>query len=125
MERVLVLDKNQQPLMPCLPQRTRLLIEPGKVVIFRRYPFTNLCCQTPEKNHCIDARYIGKSPPVKLKITGIRPLLTERTAIAMLPGLSPQQFYHLERPPYQTASPMPATTKLSTAMMDVSMGEER
>ncbi len=155
MERVLVIDKNQQPLMPCRMNRVRLIIKPEKVVIFRyhnnrhieyqqgelfrrlkdkRLPVeTNtggliefrICRQTLEKNHWLDARNIGKSPPVKLQITGIKPLLTERTAIAMLPGPSPQQFYHLERPPYQTASPMPATTKLSTAMVDVSMGEER
>lgn len=38
--RVLVLDKNQQPLMPCHPARARELLSEGKAAVFRRYPFT-------------------------------------------------------------------------------------
>ena len=38
--RVLVLDKNRQPLMPCHPARARALLREGKAAVFRRFPFT-------------------------------------------------------------------------------------
>lgn len=38
--RVFVLDKNKQPLMPCHPARARTLLAKGKAAVFRRYPFT-------------------------------------------------------------------------------------
>jgi len=38
--RVLVLDKNRQPLMPCHPARARELLRDGKAAVFRRQPFT-------------------------------------------------------------------------------------
>jgi len=38
--RVLVLDKNRQPLMPCHPARARELLRKGKAAVFRRHPFT-------------------------------------------------------------------------------------
>lgn len=38
--RVLVLDKNGQPLMPCHPARARQLLRRGKAAVFRRFPFT-------------------------------------------------------------------------------------
>ncbi len=37
--RVLVLDRNRQPLMPCHPARARELLREGKAAVFRRYPF--------------------------------------------------------------------------------------
>lgn len=40
MQRVLVLDKNEQPLMPCHPARARELLKTGKAQIFRHTPFT-------------------------------------------------------------------------------------
>ena len=40
MQRVFVLDKNKQPLMPCHPTRARELLTKGKAAVFRRYPFT-------------------------------------------------------------------------------------
>jgi 5-methylcytosine-specific restriction endonuclease McrA len=40
MQRVFVLDKNKQPLMPCHPARARQLLRSGKAAVFRRYPFT-------------------------------------------------------------------------------------
>jgi len=40
MQRVLVLDKNRQPLMPCHPARARELLKHGKAAVFRRFPFT-------------------------------------------------------------------------------------
>ena len=40
MQRVLVLDSNQQPLMPCQPARARKLLRKGKAAVWRRYPFT-------------------------------------------------------------------------------------
>jgi len=38
--RVLVLDRNRQPLMPCHPARARELLRDGKAAVFRRQPFT-------------------------------------------------------------------------------------
>lgn len=40
MQRVLVIDRNQQPLMPCFPARARELLRSGKAAVFRRYPYT-------------------------------------------------------------------------------------
>ena len=40
MQRVLVIDSNKQPLMPCRPARARALLNKGKAKVFRRYPFT-------------------------------------------------------------------------------------
>lgn len=38
--KVLVLDTNRKPLMPCFPARARKLLEKGRASVFRRYPFT-------------------------------------------------------------------------------------
>lgn len=38
--RVLVLDNQKQPLMPCTSARARQLLRDGKAAVFRRYPFT-------------------------------------------------------------------------------------
>ena len=119
------------------PDLTRIDYKQGELFRRLKYPKSpvetntveliefNLYRQTLEKDRWLNAGHVGKSPPVKPQITGIKPLLTERTAIAMLPRLCPQQLYHLGRPQNQTASPIPATAKLSKAMVDVSMGEER
>ncbi|MHB8225001.1 RNA-guided endonuclease IscB [Acidithiobacillus sp.] len=40
MQRVLVLDKNREPLMPCHPARARELLREKKAAVFRRFPFT-------------------------------------------------------------------------------------
>ena len=40
MQRVFVVDKNREPLMPCHPARARHLLREGKAAVFRRYPFT-------------------------------------------------------------------------------------
>src|SRR5437868_3338525 len=40
MQRVLVIAKNKQPLMPCHPARARELLRKGKAAVFRYYPFT-------------------------------------------------------------------------------------
>lgn len=37
---ILVLDKKKQPLMPCSEKRARLLLERGRAVVVRIYPFT-------------------------------------------------------------------------------------
>ena len=65
--RVLVLDKNRNPLMPCHPARARELLRDGKAAVFRRFPFTLI----------LKTRVGGATQPtaVKLdpgsKITGI------------------------------------------------------
>lgn len=38
--KVLVLDTNRKPLMPCYPARVRKLLESGRASVFRRFPFT-------------------------------------------------------------------------------------
>lgn len=38
--RVLVLDKNKEPLMPAHPARARELLNKGRAAVYRRYPFT-------------------------------------------------------------------------------------
>jgi hypothetical protein len=40
MSRVLVVDTQRRPLMPCTPARARLLLKQGKAAVLRRYPFT-------------------------------------------------------------------------------------
>ena len=40
MQRVLVIDKNKQQLMPCHPARARELLNKKRARIFRKYPFT-------------------------------------------------------------------------------------
>ena len=40
MSRVLVLDQQRRPLMPCTPARARLLLKQKKAAVLRRYPFT-------------------------------------------------------------------------------------
>ncbi len=40
MSRVLVLDQQKRPLMPCTPARARLLLKQKKAAVLRRYPFT-------------------------------------------------------------------------------------
>ena len=40
MQRVLVVDCDRKPLMPCHPARAKELLDKGRAAIFRRYPFT-------------------------------------------------------------------------------------
>jgi 5-methylcytosine-specific restriction endonuclease McrA len=40
MQRVLVLDRERKPLMPCRPARAKELLKKGKAAVFRRMPFT-------------------------------------------------------------------------------------
>ena len=40
MQRVLVIDKNKQPLMPCHPARARELLNKKRARVFHKYPFT-------------------------------------------------------------------------------------
>jgi hypothetical protein len=37
---VFVLDKRKRPLMPCTEKRARLLLERGRAVVHKRFPFT-------------------------------------------------------------------------------------
>jgi 5-methylcytosine-specific restriction endonuclease McrA len=56
--RVLVLDKNKQPLMPTHPARARQLLKQKKAVVYRRFPFTIMLLE----------RVGGHKQPVALKI---------------------------------------------------------
>lgn len=40
MQRVFVIDKNKNPLMPCSPKRAREFIAEGRARILKLYPFT-------------------------------------------------------------------------------------
>src|ERR671936_2779650 len=55
---VFVLDKRKKPLMPCSEKRARLLLERGKAVVHRRYPFTIR----------LKERVGGAVQPVRLKV---------------------------------------------------------
>jgi hypothetical protein len=55
--RVFVLDKNKQPLMPCHPARARQLLKQGKAAVFRRSPFTII----------LKEREGGDTQPIELK----------------------------------------------------------
>jgi hypothetical protein len=37
---VFVLDKRKRPLMPCTEKRARLMLERGRAVVHKRFPFT-------------------------------------------------------------------------------------
>lgn len=39
MSRVLIVDAERRPLMPCTPARARLLLKAGKAAVLRRFPF--------------------------------------------------------------------------------------
>jgi 5-methylcytosine-specific restriction endonuclease McrA len=58
MQRVLVVDKNREPLMPCHPARARHLLKDGKAAVLRRYPFTII----------LKEREDGAIQPVTVKI---------------------------------------------------------
>jgi 5-methylcytosine-specific restriction endonuclease McrA len=58
MQRVLVLDSNRKPLMPCHPARARKLLSSGKAAVYRRYPFTII----------LKHRFDGEVQPVELKL---------------------------------------------------------
>jgi 5-methylcytosine-specific restriction endonuclease McrA len=58
MQHVLVIDKNNKPLMPCHPARARELLKAGKAAVFRRFPFTII----------LKDRECGDAQPVALKI---------------------------------------------------------
>ena len=55
---VFVVDKRKKPLMPCTEKRARLLLERGRAVVHRRYPFTIR----------LKARAGGDVQPVRLKL---------------------------------------------------------
>ncbi|MDC8832965.1 RNA-guided endonuclease IscB [Alteromonas gilva] len=56
--RVLVLDNQKQPLMPCRQARARQLLRDGKAAVFRRYPFTII----------LKERQGGDTQPVSLSV---------------------------------------------------------
>lgn len=58
MQQVLVLDRNQHPLMPSHPARARQLLKAGRASVFRRFPFTII----------LHDREGGESQPVTLKV---------------------------------------------------------
>jgi 5-methylcytosine-specific restriction endonuclease McrA len=58
MQRVLVLDKNKAPLMPCHPARARQMLQEGKAAVFRKFPFTII----------LKEREGGDTQPITVKI---------------------------------------------------------
>ncbi len=58
MQRVVVLDKNKKPLMPCHSARARQLLRQKKAAVFRQYPFTII----------LKERDGGDVQPVSIKI---------------------------------------------------------
>lgn len=57
MNRVFVLDRNKQPLMPCHPARARELMREGKAALYRLQPFTII----------LHEREGGDAQPVEVK----------------------------------------------------------
>jgi RRXRR protein len=55
---VFVLDKRKRPLMPCSEKRARLLLERGRAVVHRRYPFAIR----------LKDRVVGKVQPIRVKL---------------------------------------------------------
>ena len=55
---VFVLDKRKQPLMPCSEKRARLLLQRGRAVVVRMYPFTIR----------LKDRIGGETQPVRIKL---------------------------------------------------------
>ena len=80
MQRVFVLDKNKNPLMPCSPARARRLLKKGKAYVFRYAPFTII----------IKDRSGGDMQPLECKIdpgsrtTGITLVLHGKTKIQVI-----------------------------------------
>jgi 5-methylcytosine-specific restriction endonuclease McrA len=67
MRYVLVVDKNQKPLMPCHPARAREFLSRGKAAVFRFYPFTViLIARQGGDTQVVDLKYDPGS-----KITGV------------------------------------------------------
>ena len=58
MQRVLVIDKNKQSLMPCHPARARELLNKGKAAVYRTFPFTII----------LKEREGGDTQPIAFKI---------------------------------------------------------
>ena len=58
MQRVLVLDNEKQPLMPCHPARARILLSQGKAAVYKHHPFTII----------LKERTGGDCQPVQIKI---------------------------------------------------------
>ncbi len=56
--RVMVLDFNHQPLMPCHPARARQLLSQGHAAVWRRFPFT-IVLKQPTTSH---------TQPLRLKV---------------------------------------------------------
>ena len=62
MQKVFVLNKNKQPLMPCSSKRAREFLNQGKVVVVKCHPFTIL----------LKEREKGDSQEIELKLNGFK-----------------------------------------------------
>jgi 5-methylcytosine-specific restriction endonuclease McrA len=78
MSRVLVLDANRQPLMPCTPARARILLAQHKAAVLRRFPFTLILREA--KPEAVVAPLRLKIDP-GAKTTGIAVLHTETSEV--------------------------------------------
>ena len=113
MQRVFVLDKNKNPLMPCHPARARQLLTREKAAVFRQYPFTIILKERdggdvqplarPDypKAHWIDAACVGESgdqiyirashAPLQMNATGHQSRQMCRVDKYGFPRTSPKQ----------------------------------
>jgi hypothetical protein len=55
---VFVVDRRKRPLMPCCEKRARLLLEHGRAVVHRRYPFAIR----------LKDRVVGEVQPIRVKL---------------------------------------------------------
>ena len=64
--KVLVLDTNRKPLMPCYPTRAKKLLNSGHASVFRRYPFTIILHDRTVEESQLQALEINKDQLVKI-----------------------------------------------------------
>jgi 5-methylcytosine-specific restriction endonuclease McrA len=67
--RVFVLDRNKEPLDPCPPARARYLIDKGRAVVFRRFPFTIILMDRTVSESTVHDHRVKIDPGSK--VTGI------------------------------------------------------
>ncbi|WP_229703978.1 RNA-guided endonuclease IscB [Caldalkalibacillus thermarum] len=69
--RVFVVDRKGNPLMPCHPARARKLLRKGRAAVYRRYPFTILLKDREARDDGKDIQTVRLKIDPGSKVTGI------------------------------------------------------
>ncbi len=84
MSRVLVVDAQRRPLMPCTQARARLLLKQGKAAVLRRFPFT-LILQKAKPDALVGPLRVKIDPGARITLSHrgvqVREALTRRRAV--------------------------------------------